>query len=103
MTPSRLFPKFKDLAREGQQLGQEVERGQASTPLADHCAQILDDLIYRAQTVALVATSSQARSQALHWMLGEEHQGVSMQLSRLGGNDGPVDRPRRRRSLGVRT
>ena len=85
MADSRLILKFRDLALNCQQIGQDVERGQANTPLADHCAQILRELQYQPYAITLVSLAPDARTEALLWLLGEEHHGVSMQISRLGG------------------
>lgn len=85
MTESPLKVKFHDLTREGQSLSLELERGQASTPLADYFSALADDQMREPFTVALVSFDPQARADALAWLLGEDHRAVSMRAGALPG------------------
>jgi len=76
MPDHRLLPKLRELTREAQSLGLEIERGQASTPLADHCASLLNEHLRRAPAVAVLATHPRARAEALQWLLGRGRGGA---------------------------
>lgn len=89
MHEPRLLPKFRELSREAQALALEIERGQASTPLADHCASVLDEHLHRAPAVVLLATHARARAEVLHWLLGPGRGGALLRAVPLGGG-GPV-------------
>jgi hypothetical protein len=81
MTESAVFTKFRALARDGQQLALDIERGQASTPLADHFAQLPEQLQNQSPTVALVATQPLARDQALLDWIGQDNQAVTSHVA----------------------
>jgi hypothetical protein len=85
MQDSRLVVKLKDTAREAHVLALDVERGQASTPLADHCQRIVDEFLHRAPAVAVLSTSEAARRAALRWLLGPAPAGAVL---RAGSTDG---------------
>jgi hypothetical protein len=88
MQDSRLVIKLKDSAREAQVVAHEIERGQAHTPLGDHCQRIVDDYTHRAPAVVLLATSDRARNGALRWLLGPSPTGAVL---RAGAGDGLTD------------
>lgn len=85
VTEQTLALKFRDLAQEGQTLGLAMERGQATSPLAEHFAAIQDDYLRSPLTVALVAFDEEARSETVAWLLGEDYRVVSMRVSDLPG------------------
>jgi len=85
MQDSRLVIRLKDTARDAHALALDIERGQASTPLADHCLRIVDELLQRAPAVVVVATSEPARQAALRWLLGPAPAGAVL---RAGTADG---------------
>lgn len=81
MQDLRLFPKLVDLSRQGQELALELERGQAATPLSDHCAAVVDELSTQAGAVVLVASSLRTRSAALSWLVSGADGGAHVAAS----------------------
>ncbi len=88
MQDSRLVNKLKDVARDAQAMALDIERGQAATPLADHCQQIVDEYAHRAPTIAVLATTAAARREALRWLLGPRPAGAVL---RAGSSEGLVE------------
>lgn len=85
MADSLLTTKYRDLAREGHSLSLELERGQASTPLADHFAALTDEQAREPFTLTLLSLDAKARADALAWLLGEDHRTVSLRAGALPG------------------
>jgi hypothetical protein len=85
MQDSRLVNKLKDVARDAQAIARDIERGQATTPLADHCQQIVDEYAHRAPAIAVLATTAAARREALRWLLGPRPSGAVL---RAGSSEG---------------
>ena len=77
--------KFRDLAREGQALSLELERGQSATPLADHFSLLAEEQASAPFTITLVCLDAQARELVLKWLLGEDDASVSMRIGALPG------------------
>ena len=88
MQDSRLVNKLKDVARDAQAMALDIERGQATTPLADHCQQIVDEYAHRAPAIAVLATTGAARREALRWLLGPRPTGAVL---RAGSSEGLVE------------
>lgn len=85
MAEPTLTTKFHDLARESQALSLELERGQASTPMADHFSLLAEEQASAPFTITLVSLNAQARVEVLAWLLGEDHSSVSMRVGALPG------------------
>lgn len=84
MLDSAYAIKFRDIARDAQALALEFERGQASTPLTEHCLALGDGLQEHPFTAALVTHDAAARDITLSWLLGEPHRRVSVHMGRFG-------------------
>lgn len=85
MTPHPLDQKFREVARDGQQLAGELERGQSATPLADHFADLLRQFEAAPFCVAIVALDPKVRAELIVWLLGEEYRNVSVRAGEIAG------------------
>jgi hypothetical protein len=85
MPDSRLAARLRDVSREAHALALEVERGQSSTPLADHCQHILEDFVQRAPALVVLATSRPALREALGWLLGPGPSGAVLRAGLSSG------------------
>lgn len=85
MTPHPLDQKFREIARDGQQLAAELERGQAATPLADHFGELLRQFDSAPFCVAVVALDPRVRAELIVWLLGEEYRHVSVRAGEIAG------------------
>ncbi len=85
MTPHPLDQKFREIARDGQQLADELERGQAATPLADHFGDLMRQFDTAPFCVAVVALDPKDRAELIVWLLGEEYRNISVRAGEIAG------------------
>lgn len=73
------------MLREGEALSLELERGQASSPLASFFTRLAEEYQGSPMCVAVVGVDEGARADALAWLLGEPFRSVSSHLCSAPG------------------
>jgi len=76
---------FQQVAADGQQLAQRLERGQAETPLASHFNQLLNELDTPAFSITVLGLTTNDRSHILSWIYGSQYAVLSLQSSNQVG------------------
>lgn len=77
--------RLRDAARDAQLVAADLERGQASSPLADHFLELAREVDQQGLSIAVVALSPEDRRQALAWVLGDAYADVRAQSGNLPG------------------
>jgi hypothetical protein len=79
------YSKFRAILRDGEALSLDLERGQASSPLATFFTSLGETYQGTPLVVAVVGLDAAARADALGWLLGEPFRTVSSQIASAPG------------------
>lgn len=72
MDERELLRQFDRVAEQGREACQQIERGQATTPLSDHFSEIVRSTRERTFSLALLGVTREARTTALSWLYGSD-------------------------------
>ena len=85
MTAETIHSKFKDIAETGIKTAEELERGQATTPLADHFRKLIISLETAPFSIILLGLTQSARTHVISWLTGQPFSHLSVTVSRQSG------------------
>jgi len=76
---------FRRVSNDGVLICEQLERGQADTPLADHFQQILGELDSAPFAITILGYTQEARTRVLSWLYGQAYSMLSIQVPHEAG------------------
>jgi len=77
---NKLPPLFRRLSNDGRSVCEQLERGQADTPLADHFQQMHAELDSAPFSITILGFTQDARTRVLSWLYGQAYSMLSIQV-----------------------
>jgi len=82
---NKLPPLFRRVSNDGISICEQLERGQADTPLADHFQQMHTELDSAPFSITILGFTQDARTRVLGWLYGQAYSMLSIQVPHEAG------------------